>query len=355
MNMSTTRETARIASPGCTLLVGFGLLLYAGIGYSVQDSESAQSSGKQHAHHMSADMYDRLREKVMLYRNYTNEEIDLSMLMMGPNYAAYVSDDSTSNGVGVLVLAHGFGEVGDRVFKEQLTSMAAVFPTAVGFGMSMTESTHIQSAVDELAAAGAERIVVIPALSSPWNTQMRQWEYMFDIHDDAGYLETERIRSDAELIYSKTLSDNPLVAEMLLDHASEIAEDPRLTEVIIVSHGPTGEADNQKTLAMLDRLGTYVMEDGRFAAVRSISLQNDSPPEIRQANVERLRGWVASANSANHEVVVVTNLLATRSIQSQIRDDLAGLEYRFNAKGLTQHPNFQKWIQESVRRALVDS
>ena len=353
--LQITSETSRPAWVAATTMLLGAMVAVAliAVGHASESAGATSASTAQHTHDMDSNMYDALREKIPLYRDYTNEQIDLSMVMMGPNYEAYISGEDVEGGVGLLVLAHGFGEVGDRVFTEQLDSMAEVFPTAIGFGMSMTESGHIQAAINELTAAGATKIVVIPALSSPWNTQMRQWEYMFGIHENAGYLETDRITSDAEILYTPTLEDNPLVAEMLLDHAMELTEDTAATVVIIVSHGPTSEADNQETLAMLGRLGDYVQQDGQFAEVWSISLQNDAPAEIRDVNVATLREWVESANDAGREVVVVTNLLATRSIQSQIRADLAGLDYKFNAKGLTQHPNFQRWIQESVRNALA--
>lgn len=303
-------------------------------------------------HTMDQAMYDALRAKVPLYENYTNEQIDFSMVMMGPNYAAYVSDETVSAGTGVLVLAHGFGEVGDRVFQESLEGMAQVFPTSVGFGMSMMQSDHIQSGINRLTSAGAEKIIVVPALSSPWNTQMRQWEYMFGIHDNAGYLETPRIETEAEVVYTDTLSDDPLVAEMILDHALELSTDPSNETVIIASHGPTAKEDNDATLDMLARLGELVRQDGNFSEVKGISLQNDAPKPIRAANVETLRSWVANANAAGKSVLVVTNLLATRTIQNQIRDDLEGLDFQFNAKGMSQHPNFVKWIQETVRRNM---
>ena len=141
----------------------------------------------------------------------------------------------------------------------------------------------------------------------------------------------------------------------LLDHALELTSNPTETLVIIVSHGPTFEEDNQKTLEMLGNLGEYVKADGKFSEVKVLSLQNDAPPEVRNGNVAALRDWVDSANEAGRPVVVVTNLLATRSIQSQIREDLAGLDFEFNSKGLTQHPNFEKWIQQSVSEATSGS
>lgn len=311
-------------------------------------SAFSQDHGAHNGHKMNQSMYDALRAKVPLYETYSNEEIDLSMIRMGPNYLAYVSGDGVTDENGVLVLAHGFGKVGDRVFKESLDPVANTFPTAIGFGMSMMQSDHIQEGVDRLTEAGAKKIIVVPALSSPWNTQMRQWEYMFDIHDNAGYLETPRIQTDAEIIYTETLSDNRLVAEMILDHANELSEDPANELVIIVSHGPTLEEDNNATLAMLEQLAAFVYGKGNFSNVKSISLQNDAPKPTRAANVETLRSWVKQANDADKDVLVITNLLATRTIQSQIRDDLKGLDFKFNPKGLSQHSNFVKWIRWSV-------
>ncbi len=315
-------------------------------------SAFSQDHGDHNGHEMNQSMYDALRAKVPLYETYSNEDIDLSMIRMGPNYSAYVSGDALTADNGVLVLAHGFGNVGDRVFKESLGPVANTFPTAIGFGMSMMQSDHIQEGVDRLTEAGAKKIIVVPALSSPWNTQMRQWEYMFDIHDNAGYLETPRIQTGAEIIYAETLSDNLLVAEMILDHANELSKDPANELVIIVSHGPTLEEDNNATLAMLERLATFVYDNGNFSNVKSISLQNDAPLPVRAANVDTLRSWVKQANDADKDVLVITNLLATRTIQSQIRDDLEGLDFKFNPKGLSQHPNFVKWVRWSVDKNI---
>lgn len=304
-------------------------------------------------HHMTAADYAALREKVPLYRNYTDEEIDLSMVMMGPNYEAWVGPESVRGQVGVLLLAHGFGEAGDRVFRERLAPIAAERPTAVAFGMSMMQSSHIQAAVDALEQAGARTIVAIPALSSPWNTQMRQWEYAFGLHDDAGYLEVPRIRSAAQLRYTRTLEDHPLVAGIIADHARERADDPARTLVILVSHGPTFEADNRRTLEMLERLASQLQARDGYRAVRAVSLQNDAPRDLYRANVAAFRAMVEQGVADGLDVVVVTNLIATRTIQSQIREHLDGLAYRFNPKGLTQHPDFARWVQAMVEAELA--
>jgi sirohydrochlorin ferrochelatase len=319
-------------------------------GAGAEPAAVAAPAAHDHGHHMEPWMYDALRRKVALYKNYSNEEIDLSMKMMGPDYVSYLSGGDVRGKTGVLVLAHGFGQTGDQAFRKTLAPVGEDRPTAVAFGMSMTQSSHIQSAVDQLAAAGAATIVVLPALSSAWVSQNRQWQYMFDLTDNPGYLETTRIKSPAKLIYSEPLADDPLVAEILFDYAKEITDDPGNTLLIVLSHGPEGEDDNRRTLAMLDGLAQQVKEKGGFREARAVSLQNDAPRDLYHANVARFRAMVEAANKEGRKVVVVTNLLAPRGIQNQIREHLEGLDYKFNAKGVVQHPNFVRWVEESVRR-----
>ena len=96
----------------------------------------------------------------------------------------------------------------------------------------------------------------------------------------------------------------------------------------------------------------FMMEDSDFSNVVGMTLQDDAPPEIRDANVERIRAVVEVATTEGKDVLVVTNLMGTRTIQSQLRRDLAGLDYKFNAKGLTQHDNFIKWMGVTLRAEM---
>ena len=148
---------------------------------------------------------------------------------------------------------------------------------------------------------------------------------------------------------------DPLIAEILLDYAMEISTDPKNEVVIIASHGPAGAADNAQTLRNLETMAKYVKEDGGFAAVRAGTLQDDAVPEVRAANVQKLRAMVESATKDGKKVLIVTNLVGARTIQAKLRRDLKGLDYAFNAKGIVQHDNFIKWISESVHSALEKS
>ncbi len=62
---------------------------------------------------------------------------------------------------GVLSLTHGVGENSDRLIREAYLPMSRKTPAAIGFGMSMMSSAHLQSAVDDLRASGVRRVILI--------------------------------------------------------------------------------------------------------------------------------------------------------------------------------------------------
>lgn len=344
----TTSFRLRIV-PACVLLC-VGLSTASPLRATEQAGAAHHSAHAGHA--MEPWMYEALRQRVDLYRTYSDAQIDDSMVRMGPDYTSYLSDGGMRGKTGVLVLAHGFGKVGDEAFRDGLEPVAAKYPMAVAFGMSMTASQHVQQALDELTAAGAERIVVVPALSSSASDdQLRQWQYMFGLTDDPGYLETPRVITKAEITWTPALEDHPLVIDMIADYAGEMSTDPQKELVILVSHGPTLEADNAKNLALLGRIAARLKATGGYSDVKVMSLQNDAPLDIRRANGLTLRGYVEDANRDGKRVIVVTNLQSPRSIQQQVEDDIAGTDYVFNTKGLVQHPNYARWVDAMAATA----
>lgn len=303
-------------------------------------------------HQMDPALTKELREKIALYKDYSDAQIALSMDQMGPEYAWYISPPNVKGDQGVLILTHGFGEQGDKVFRDQVQSIGNIFPTALGVGMAMMMSQHIQVALDDLTAAGAKEIVVIPITSSATNELYRQWLYVFGLQDKAEFASIPQVKTSAKIRFAPPPGDNPLVAEILLDHALAISTDPKNEVVIIAGHGPSGKEDNEKEMRVLAGLAKVVKEDGGFAAVFGQTLQDDAPAEIRAANVQKLRGLVENAVKDGKTVLVVTNLISARSIQAKLRDDLKGLDYKFNNKGIVQHANFMKWMNDEVRHQL---
>jgi hypothetical protein len=365
-------------SPVCRSGALHGLLLTAVLGSTLPVPATAQTDHSQHAaedahvghdtgrdelgrrlygmkHQMSPDLIAELRQKIPLFAKYTDAQMNLSMEQMGADYSWYISPADLRAGQGVLILLHGFREQGDKLFRERVQPIGDVLPTTLGVGMAMMMSEHIQLGLDDLQAAGAKEIVVVPIVSSTHDEMYRQWEYVLGRRADASYATVGQIKTDAVLHLVSPPGTDPLIAEILLDYALEISTDPKNEVVIIASHGPAGAADNAQTLRNLETLAKYVKEDGGFAAVRASTLQDDAVPEVRAANVQKLRAMVESATKDGKKVLIVTNLVGARTIQAKLRRDLKGLDYAFNAKGIVEHDNFIKWISESVHSALEKS
>jgi len=317
---------------------------------SAHDAERDELGRRLHGmnHNLTPEILEQLQTRIRGWENFDLQEATLRMQRMGANYEWYISADDVSSETGVLILLHGFRDRGDKVFMEQVRPYAEIFPTAIAPGMSMAMSRHIQLGVDDLVAAGAERIVVIPVVSTEYNSMIRQWQYIFGLIDTPPYATVPQIETDAKILFASPPGDDPLVAEILLDFALEISEDPANEIVVIVAHGPGREADNLKQLAQMDKLAKIVKEDGRFMAVRTATLQDDSSDEVREANVAELRRLIADANEDGKQVLVVTSLIGAYTIQRKLRKDLDGLDYRFNAKGLVQHDLFIQWIGDTV-------
>ena len=328
-----------------------GAMEHAGHDMSTErDAEGRTLYGMKHK--MDPALNKELRENVALFRNYSDAQIALSMEQMGPEYAWYISPAGLQGPQGVLVLTHGFREQGDQMFRKQVQPIGDIFPTSMGVGMAMMMSDHIQIALNDLEAAGAKEIVVVPVTSSATNELHRQWLYIFGKQEKAEFANVPRVKSNARLLFVPPPGDDPLVGEILLDNALELSQDPKKEAVFIVGHGPSADEDNAEELRVLAGLAKIIKQDGGFASVQGMTLQDDSAPEVRAANVAKLRAAVEASARKGQRVLVVTNLISGRSVQAKLRSDLKGLDYEFNSKGLVNHPNFMKWMGEAIRDAL---
>ena len=313
------------------------------------EGEDHSAHGGHHGHHnMSQEDFARLREVVDQYKPMTDDEIMQSMSEMPGNYDWYVSDSAIRGKTGVLVLAHGSGEYGDKIFASSLEPLASEVPLSLGFGMAMMGSAHLQTAVSNLEAAGADKIIIVPAALSRNGSVYRQWSYIFDQRIEPAYLEIPRVESTAELVMGSVMGGHPMAAEIVLDHAREISKDPANESLLIVGHGPEDITDNQRELSVLRRQAKRIRTNSDFADVRAINLQDDAPPHIRDGNVAILRAWIGEAREAGRTPLIVGFLMSTRGIHYKFAEDLKGLDYRLSERGMSSHPGFTAWIEASV-------
>lgn len=300
-------------------------------------------------HQMSPEQIALLRKKVPLYAGFTDEQINENMGRMAPDTEAYLSAPALRGSIGVLGLGHGYAGDGNEQFKAGYAPVALVHPTAVGLGMSMMDSSHIQAAVDKLEAAGATTIVVLPSETSETSSLVRQWHYMFGLTDNSGYLEVPRVKTRAKIIMAKSPTRSPTIGRILGENLKSASRDPAGEAALLVMHGPESKEENDDELRNLAKLAAVVKEVTGISDVFYGSLQDDAPPDVRAANVARMRDWIAKANAAGKTVLVEPVLLtASGRVSQKIGKDLSGLSYTFVDKGMIGHPLFAQWVQDTV-------
>lgn len=307
-------------------------------------------------HEMTPEAREGLRKKVALYRGFTDRELDMNMNAMGPDYEWYVSDPKLRGETGVLILAHGVGENSDRILKEAFEPLAARYPTAIGFGMAMMGSAHLQSAVDDLRERGVRRIILVDeGTTTRYNTLTRHWQYIFGMYPEPSYLAVPKVLAPGvEFVWTGHFNDHPLITEMLYENARSASTDPASEVLILVGHGPEDAEDNVPDLKLLQAHVDRLKAKKEFADVRIINLQDDAILPVRESNVRRLRAWIQQASKGGKKVVVVAVAGASFGVQQHIRTDLRGLEYTFADTGLSENPKFVKWIDSLVVAALAD-
>lgn len=326
-----------------TLLIGL-LSPLAGI--------AAEEHAGHGAHHqISAEQLAELRRKIPLYRQYSDAEIVAGMARMRNSWG-WVGDRPRHGKVGILALAHGFKERGNRQFTEAFAGAASRYPVTYAFGMAMMSSEHIRDAVAALEGAGAETIIVLPTTTADHSTLVRQWDYIFGREEESAYLDVPRVQPRARLIWADTPTAHPLMAEIMLDHARELSRNPANELVIIMGHGPQSAEDNARELEILARHAAFIQEQGGFMDVRYANVQDDAPREVRAANVAMIRGWAQEAHAAGHEVIVVTTALTQSGVVGRMQRDIADLA-RFNSRGLMEHPRFGEWIDAVIDTRLA--
>lgn len=319
------------------------------------DAEGKRLESYNIRHEMSAQDMAGLRAKVAIYRGMTDRELEMNMNAMGPDYEWYVSDQKLRGDTGVLILSHGVGENSDRVLKKAFEPIGARRPTAIGFGMSMMSSAHLQAAVDDLVARGAKTIVLVDeGTTTEYNSLTRHWKYIFGMHPESSYLDVAKVKAPGvKFLWAGHFNDSPLITEMIYENARSVSRNPARETLILVGHGPEEKYDNEPDLKILQAHVDRIKARKEFADVRIINLQDDAIKPVRESNVRTLRKWVEQAGRQGNEVIVVAVAAASWGVQTHIKQDLRGLKYTFAEKGLAENPKFVRWVEQTIEQAMA--
>ena len=205
---------------------------------------------------MSGNKYDQLKEKLPSLAPLTNKQISHMMNMMGANYYWPISKDKGPDN-GLLILAHGYGQEGDAELYGSMQEFQDDYVTSLALGMSMMTSDHIGCSIEEMTQKSIDNIFVVPVSSTPFNTLVRQWRYIFKLENDYSYSDVKQIDSN-KIKFLEPISDSIYAKKIILEYANEISLDQNMEVLIIIAHGPVETDDNDKQLKLMNNIGQYI-------------------------------------------------------------------------------------------------
>ncbi|MGE4061845.1 MAG: sirohydrochlorin chelatase [Rhodospirillaceae bacterium] len=261
---------------------------------------------------------------------------------------------------GILLLAHGThgagghgaagheGHAAPNPWNANVDAVAAALdkrhPTEVAFGMA--EAPAIQAAITRLERRGVTRIAAVPLFVSSHSPIIGNTRYILGLADSlaqhTSLKSLPRAKMKARAAMSGALDAHPFVSEILMDRARQLTADPSETAIVLIAHGPNAEEENRLWLKEMAIHTAFLRDKGRYAAVEHLTHRNDASAEIKAKAREEFRARVLQ-NGKTKKVVVVPLLMSAGGIEGQVKDDLAGLSFRF-AEPLLPHPNIERWV-----------
>ncbi len=270
--------------------------------------------------------------------------------------------------IGILVLAHGGPStqliknkenkydklpLWNKMVIDAVKPLEKKFNIEIAFGMADLET--IQAATDRLEEKGVKKIVAVPLFISSYSPIIENTAFILGLRKrtKTSQKELTSIKSNVEFVMTSAIDSHPLIAEILLDRASELSKNTNDETVIIVGHGPNDPGQNEKWLKEMMVLASFVKEKGNFKDVKVTTLRDDAPKEIREKATMILREMVMMA-SLKGNAIVIPHLIARGGIESGIPERLKGLDYIYNGKTLLPHENITKWIDLSITHILKE-
>ena len=272
------------------------------------------------------------------------------MRMPPPPPPVVVSDTAPSaDGHGVLIMAHGGGDVWNETVIEAAADARHKGPVVVAFGMAHPVS--MQQGVDALDELGAERVSVVRLFVSgeSFRTDTR---YLLGLSDEEPELPWVQapLEHDLEIAtHEHGLMGSPEVSQILLTRALALSEDPAGESVLLVAHGMGDEGENDRVLDSMRLAAGRIAEVG-FREVEVAALREDWE-EARVTAEAAIRSFVESRAAAGRRVLVLPYRLSGFGPYAKV---LEGLDYAAG-DGLLPHGAISRWIERSAAGVACES
>ena len=292
---------------------------------------------------------------------------------------------------GVLLLAHG-GHV--QTWNEEVRHVAdrvdLTIPTEIAFGMA--SKATIQDGINRLIARGVTEIVAVPLFVSSHSSVIEGTAYLLGLRADApedlkdfvgmdhgassmpaamasGTMTPGSMANDSAKIAEQmkpivasvpirmtaALDHDELVAQILVDRAASISQNPSREVVILVAHGPVPDDDNKLWLSDMKALGDQMKKHSTYAGIVCLTLRDDAEDPVKNAATEELRQTVGRIHKAGNTPLVVPLLLSYGGIEEGLRKRLSGMDFKMPSQALLPDPRIAAWVTARATNSSTDS
>ena len=250
----------------------------------------------------------------------------------------------------LLVIAHGApaGPWNDRVIR-LMEKVEWLGPKGVGFLMTRPGDEPLERVAARLDQPGVKRIVIVPLLISSYSAHYDQIRYyagkIQHFHSHEGLTIGEPLKTKAALVVTPAMDSDPLVSRILADQVRSVAKEPKRETLVLLTHGPNEEDENEKWMACLRVHGAYLQKALGFQRAEYATLRDDAPKAVKDAAIAHLRE-VVKKGAADSSVVILPVLISVGQVQAEIQELLKGYRYRMSMAGLADHPLAVEWIRQ---------
>lgn len=261
---------------------------------------------------------------------------------------------------GLLVVAHGADSSWNAKVREVVAQVQWRGPVRTVFLMGAeAQSASWGAGVQQLMAAGAKSLVVVPLMVSSHGSHTRQVMFYGGAlperpaelanggHDHHHHGGTPPVPTRV----TSALDDAPELGEALAARWRELPAADRARPLVLVAHGPNADADVSRWIAGI-RSATAPLAAALGDKPLHIGLlRDDAPREVRAAAVQGIRDTItALATQHGDSVTVMTVLVSSGQINRvKVPQDLAGMPMRYVGAALAPYPALARWIERVAR------
>ncbi|HET9132685.1 MAG TPA: CbiX/SirB N-terminal domain-containing protein [Gemmatimonadales bacterium] len=261
---------------------------------------------------------------------------------------------------GLLVVAHGADSSWNAKVRDVVAQVQWNGPVRTAFLMGAeAKDASWDAGVQQLVAAGAKSLVVVPLMVSSHGSHTRQVMFYggalpempaelakggHDHHHHGG-------PPPVPTRVTTALDDAPELGEALAARWRELPAADRARPLVLVAHGPNAEADVPRWIAGI-RAATAPLAAALGDKPLHIGLlRDDAPREVRAAAVQGIRDTItALATQHGDSVTVMTVLVSSGQINRvKVPQDLAGMPMRYVGAALAPHGALARWIERVAR------